>query len=101
MHARAGGDQPAFHDLLKETVRNEPFTVNTAQVVGPKHTSPALLKRFQHIEGFSQFLIRRRHRTSPVSDEHKFIVLCEYKYITPYQCKSIMPYECKYIMHIT
>ena len=35
--------------------------MNAADVVGSEHTSSAFLKRLEHIEGFSQFLVRGRH----------------------------------------
>src|SRR5208283_2799579 len=79
--SRTGGDQPSLHHVLQKTVLHEAFTMNTAQFVRAEHTSSALLKRLEHIERFSQFLVRRRHSPSSYLDHHKLIVLCKYKHI--------------------
>ena len=50
--ARARGYQPAFHDLLQKSVRQETFTMNTAQLVRAKYSPSAFLKRLEGVKGF-------------------------------------------------
>src|SRR5271170_2215956 len=52
-YAWTGGDHPSLHHLLHKAVLDEAFPMNTAQFVGPKHTSPTFLKHFKYIKGLS------------------------------------------------
>src|SRR5258708_25225314 len=61
---RSCRDQPTLHDFLQEAVLHQAFAVNPAEVVGTEHTLIALLEPLELVEGFSQFLVWRGHKTS-------------------------------------
>jgi hypothetical protein len=65
--AWAGGDQPAFHNSLHESMFQQPISMNPAQFARLKNTPPVFLEFLENAQRCRQFFVRCRHLHLPLS----------------------------------